>query len=344
MQFLNDPETDEDEEDESPQVFLLSGWGEPGSASSEKADEQMKRQWTCWIAAHRIRLQPAESESNIPHRKLIILEFELENDLFNPLYPQPGTPSGSDTSSPVPRSGISGSASSGTEQMAKTFSGFSSSDGTTPSDTTPQQQHGEDSGTVVTRTEPGDVVETVNEEWIPSAEAILDSTTSRSRPLRSLERMRRFNRTNFSAERGVGSMHRNAGHGVGTMDVFTVLQEINEQLGRALDLLQLLEIVVGIVKDLTQFHRVLCYQFDDAWNGQVVAELVEGRQTHDLYRGLHFPASDIPAQVCLFLSMSSIALMRLRVGKAALRYQYGHVTLRFMTQLTHLTRSRSSHI
>lgn len=81
------------------------------------------------------------------------------------------------------------------------------------------------------------------------------------------------------------------------MDVFTVLQEVNEQMGRALDLLHLSDIVVGIIKDLTQFHRVLCYQFDDAWNGQVVAELVDWNQTRELFMGLHFPASDIPAQV-----------------------------------------------
>ena len=58
-----------------------------------------------------------------------------------------------------------------------------------------------------------------------------------------------------------------------------------------------LKVVVGVIKDLTQFHRVLVYQFDELWNGQVVAELVDWKQTHELYRGLHFPASDIPAQV-----------------------------------------------
>jgi light-regulated signal transduction histidine kinase (bacteriophytochrome) len=53
------------------------------------------------------------------------------------------------------------------------------------------------------------------------------------------------------------------------MDVLTVFSQVNEQLSKALDLTQLLETVVGIVKDLTQFHRVLVYQFDEAWNGQV---------------------------------------------------------------------------
>ena len=42
-------------------------------------------------------------------------------------------------------------------------------------------------------------------------------------------------------------------------------------------------------------------EFDEAWNGQVVSELVDWKQTHDLYRGLHFPATDIPAQVRIAL-------------------------------------------
>lgn len=81
------------------------------------------------------------------------------------------------------------------------------------------------------------------------------------------------------------------------MDVFAVMAEINDQLGAAPDLDSFLKVIVGVVKDLTQFHRVLIYQFDESWNGQVVAELVDWSATHDLYKGLHFPAGDIPAQV-----------------------------------------------
>ncbi|KAK0220269.1 GAF domain-like protein [Armillaria fumosa] len=73
------------------------------------------------------------------------------------------------------------------------------------------------------------------------------------------------------------------------------MAQINEQLGNPPDLETFLRVVVGIIKDLTQFHRVLVYQFDERWNGQVVAELVDWEMTHDLYKGLHFPAGDIPA-------------------------------------------------
>ena len=51
-----------------------------------------------------------------------------------------------------------------------------------------------------------------------------------------------------------------------------------------------------MVKELTGFHRVMIYQFNAAFDGQVVTELVDPRASKDLYLGLHFPASDIPKQ------------------------------------------------
>lgn len=310
IQFLDDPDYEDEDDDESPQVFLLSGWGEPGSAFEESTDPDKRRQWTCWIAAHRLRHRGGgQSEKDaptgqLPTRRLIVLEFELENDYFNPLYPLPVSPSSgrSDESSPVP-SGNTASANSGsggTENAVTNKSSITltpSTTNTTPSDNaTPQPRRPLNTSitetTLTTHEIPGYLKRDVNDEWMPSTEAILASTTSRSRPLKALERMRRFNRTGSSE---LQPYQRSSG--VGTMDVFTILQQVNEQLGKALDLLELLGIVVGVVKDLTQFHRVLCYQFDDVWNGQVVAELVDWTQTRDLYKGLHFPASDIPPQV-----------------------------------------------
>jgi hypothetical protein len=304
VQFLSDPDAEEEEEEEqNPQVFLLSGWGEPNSAIGETADPQRRRQWTCWVAAHRVKsvsqdIQLSEAELK-PTRRLLVLEFELESDVFNPLYPVPPTPtvSRSDDSSPFSGSGTgNGSNSTPTEHTERNYSATSSSSAST---NTPKASDSstDQASTIATRTAPNEVEKPQDQEWFPSADAILQSTTSRSRPLRSLERMRRFSRIGASLERTVATSGRGSGHGVGTMDVFAVLQEINEQLGKALDLLELLQIVVGVIKDLTQFHRVLLYQFDDSWNGQVVAELVDWNQTHDLYFGLHFPAADIPAQV-----------------------------------------------
>ncbi|KAG8853487.1 Light-sensor Protein kinase [Serendipita sp. 411] len=318
IQFLPDLQLGDSDDDEgnSPQIFLLSGWGEPGTAIGDTSDPQDRRQWTCWVAAHRIaqtdQQAPVPSEgSKPPQRKLVIVEFELESDTLNPLYPLPRTPSlsQSEATSPPSGSGLAGSNSGGftTESGTPGQSGGATTIGSTPSDLTPKPVE-ENTGSMI-EVPKSDVLVSGDSEWVPSAEAILTSTTSRARPLKSLERLRRFNRATsiVSSQRP----------GVGTMDVFTLLQEINEQLGRALDLLQLLEIVVGVIKDLTQFHRVLCYQFDDAWNGQVVAELVDWGQTRDLYMGLHFPAADIPAQARQLYALNRVRLLYNRTQSTA---------------------------
>jgi light-regulated signal transduction histidine kinase (bacteriophytochrome) len=45
---------------------------------------------------------------------------------------------------------------------------------------------------------------------------------------------------------------------------------------------------------LTDYDRVMVYRFDAEWNGEVVAE--ERRSDMEPFLGLHYPASDIPAQ------------------------------------------------
>lgn len=213
------------------------------------------------------------------------------------------------------RSGISGSGSHGGSGMSGSASGSGSGSGYQAS----RGSNGNTSESAESGGENGD------EEWLPSPEDILESTTTRSKPLLALERLRRSRRGmtdspspgssystgshhSSSSDRGgsrprrAGMRQRRGGGGgaVGMMDVFAVMAQINEQLGAAPDLEHFLQVVVGVIKDLTQFHRVLVYQFDEAWNGKVVAELVDWGMTHDLFKGLHFPASDIPAQVCSF--------------------------------------------
>ena len=143
--------------------------------------------------------------------------------------------------------------------------------------------------------------------WVPTADDIRESTTSYAKTLPGLERLRRISdsdppsldctRPANPSRRRSHRMRQHTIANVGMMDVFAIMAQINEQLGAVTSLNIFLKVVVGILKDLTQFHRVLVYQFDETWNGQVVAELVDWNQTRDLYMGLHFPASDIPAQV-----------------------------------------------
>ncbi|MEM6841670.1 MAG: ATP-binding protein [Bacteroidota bacterium] len=57
---------------------------------------------------------------------------------------------------------------------------------------------------------------------------------------------------------------------------------------------ELYEVAVREVHSLTGFDRVMLYQFDNEWNGDVVAEA--RNEGVDSYLGLHFPSTDIPAQ------------------------------------------------
>jgi light-regulated signal transduction histidine kinase (bacteriophytochrome) len=48
------------------------------------------------------------------------------------------------------------------------------------------------------------------------------------------------------------------------------------------------------IRAMTGFDRVMVYRFDAQWNGEVVAE--DRREDLNAFLGLHYPASDIPAQ------------------------------------------------
>ncbi|KAJ5170049.1 CheY-like superfamily [Penicillium coprophilum] len=137
---------------------------------------------------------------------------------------------------------------------------------------------------------------------VPTADQLAGSTINISQPLRILRSARR--------RKGEAS----------SMEAFSILTQIQEQLGRTRDLDQLLNTTAGLVKELTGFHRVLIYQFDSSWNGMVVAELVNPNATIDLYKGLHFPASDIPAQ----------ARELYKINKVRLLYDRDHVTSRLV--------------
>jgi light-regulated signal transduction histidine kinase (bacteriophytochrome) len=125
----------------------------------------------------------------------------------------------------------------------------------------------------------------------PTPEELAGSTVNTSRPLRVLR----------NARKGRGE--------AAAMKVFNILSQIQEQLSAAPTLDALLNIVTGLVKELTGFHRVLIYQFDSSWNGMVVAELVEPRATKDIYKGLHFPASDIPKQARELYKINKVRLL-----------------------------------
>ncbi|KAA8910033.1 putative cyanobacterial phytochrome B [Sphaerosporella brunnea] len=144
----------------------------------------------------------------------------------------------------------------------------------------------------------------------PTHEEFLESTMSSSKPLRVL-RSARERRGDAAA-----------------MEVFSLISQIQDQLASASNLGVFLKIVVGLVKELTGFHRVMVYQFDKAWNGIVVTELVDPTTTTDLYKGLHFPASDIPAQARALYSINKVRLLYDRdLNTARLHSKYPRVPL-----------------
>ncbi|MCJ1337984.1 Light-sensor Protein kinase [Bachmanniomyces sp. S44760] len=125
----------------------------------------------------------------------------------------------------------------------------------------------------------------------PSADILAESTFNHSKPLRVLR----------SARRRKGE--------AAAVEVFNVISQVQEQLAHAPDLEMFLKILVGVVKELTGFHRVMVYQFDAEWNGRVVTELVDPRATKDLYKGLNFPASDIPKQARDLYKINKVRLL-----------------------------------
>ena len=125
----------------------------------------------------------------------------------------------------------------------------------------------------------------------PTAEEYQESTEIGSRPLRVLR----------SARKRKGE--------AAAMEVFNIMSQVQEQLVAAPNLEKFLKVLVGVVKELTGFHRVMIYQFDQSFNGRVVTELVDPRATKDLYKGLNFPASDIPKQARELYKINKVRML-----------------------------------
>lgn len=68
---------------------------------------------------------------------------------------------------------------------------------------------------------------------------------------------------------------------IGSMELFHVLCEIQNQLAAAVTLSEIMDVIVGLVYELTSFHRVMVYQFDETAAGQVVSEIVDPRASTD---------------------------------------------------------------
>ncbi len=115
----------------------------------------------------------------------------------------------------------------------------------------------------------------------------------------------------------VGLLHRR--DGLAVLDLEPVVESSSEEeaLTRVNQLLSpltraqgprgLLQEVANAVRALSGFDRVMVYLFDADWHGEVVAESLDPAM--DSFLGLHFPASDIPAQARALYVRSTLRLI-----------------------------------
>ncbi|CAL3968741.1 unnamed protein product [Diplocarpon coronariae] len=160
-------------------------------------------------------------------------------------------------------------------------------------------------------------IQTVDIEVHP--EELIKSTSRESAPLRFLQIARRKKPP-----------------GLSPMNLFTAVIQAQKQLSGAKSVQQVLDLVVGIVSELTGFHRVMFYRFDTNKNGCVQAEFVNPQASLDLFRGLHFPASDIPQQARALYKINRIRVLYDRDAETA---RLVHSYLRAMSpiHLKHLS-------
>lgn len=77
-------------------------------------------------------------------------------------------------------------------------------------------------------------------------------------------------------------------------NTYAAVRSSVEELNRAVGLTDLYGVTTRAVRELTGFDRVMIYRYDEEYNGEVVAECK--REDLNSFLGLHYPATDIPAQ------------------------------------------------
>jgi light-regulated signal transduction histidine kinase (bacteriophytochrome) len=113
-----------------------------------------------------------------------------------------------------------------------------------------------------------------------SPEELAKSTTSTSKPLPVLEIARQTENKQFSA-----------------LDIFHSMNQAEKQIAACKSLESVYEVVVGIISELTGFHRVMLYRFDSQMNGCIEAELHDIQASPDVFRGKS--AGSVPCRYLL---------------------------------------------
>jgi light-regulated signal transduction histidine kinase (bacteriophytochrome) len=96
-----------------------------------------------------------------------------------------------------------------------------------------------------------------------------------------------------------------------------LMSKIQEQLSLSTSIQDLLDAIVAVTRQLTNFDRAMVYQFDEDHNGTIVAELSDPKVCSDVYRGLHFPASDIPHQARQLYKLNRVRMLFDRLSQSS---------------------------
>ncbi|KAM7205374.1 putative signal transduction histidine-protein kinase [Naviculisporaceae sp. PSN 640] len=104
---------------------------------------------------------------------------------------------------------------------------------------------------------------------------------------------------------------------ISSVELVSITTNIQRQLSLQTTVQDLLDTVVGVVRELSGFHRVMVYEFDQDFNGTVVAELMYPKASADVYRGLHFPSTDIPPQARQLYMVNKVRVLFDRAQETA---------------------------
>jgi light-regulated signal transduction histidine kinase (bacteriophytochrome) len=80
------------------------------------------------------------------------------------------------------------------------------------------------------------------------------------------------------------------------MDTLNTLSRVQDRLAIAPDVESLLKVSVETIKDLTGFHRVMVYQFDQNYNARVVTEHTDTRAAAGTFLGRTFAAPEFTSE------------------------------------------------
>ncbi|KAF0812699.1 Phytochrome-like protein cph1 [Andreprevotia sp. IGB-42] len=90
--------------------------------------------------------------------------------------------------------------------------------------------------------------------------------------------------------------------------MYPLVRTFVNRIHEAVDVQTMCALAVSEVKRITGYGRVVAYRFDADGHGHVIAEEVD--DGYDRYLGLHFPASDIPAQARALYVLNRIRVIQ----------------------------------